>query len=68
MRSIRLVKGFKFEVVKSAGTALSQGRIKTLAVDYHVSYLKERGIDPVDIHDFICSAGYHASNNGPENG
>lgn len=65
-RQIDLVKidveGFEFEVVKSAKNALSQGKITTLAVDFHISHLKERDISPEEINEFICEAGYRADN------
>ena len=52
------VEGFELEVVKSAGQALADRKVKTLAVDYHQGILQARGVSVETIHRRIAECGY----------
>lgn len=43
-------------------SALADGRIGTLLLDYHASILARAGVDPAPLHDAIVNAGYAVIN------
>ena len=52
------VEGFELEVVKSAGQALADRKVKTLAIDYHQRILQARDVSVEAIHQRITEFGY----------
>lgn len=50
-------EGFEAEVVNSLTSFLAEGRIRTILLDYHLSVLQQRQIDPADIHSTLLQHG-----------
>lgn len=62
------VEGYEPEVVNSAAATLAAKRVKTIAIDYHGSILRARGIDPRKTDDRIRACGYRLEVGRPESG
>jgi FkbM family methyltransferase len=53
------VEGYEQEVLEGAKYFLENHRIKYILVDYHLSILDNRGIDPSNINGYLESYGYN---------
>jgi FkbM family methyltransferase len=51
------VEGFEPEVVRALGPLIAQRRVGKLLLDYHGTILRDREVNPQDIHDLLIQHG-----------
>ena len=59
------VEGFEPEVVRAFEPMLARRQVRTILLDYHGRILRNRGIDPVSIHQQILAHGYRLVEGDP---
>jgi FkbM family methyltransferase len=53
------IEGAEYDVFMGAEGVLRRGMIRTIALEFHPSILKQRGLSQDDLGRFILSCGYH---------